>query len=99
MYKVVWPGGKKVVGTASFARRLDTLEGKTIGELWDYVFRGDEVFPALEKALSKRYPGIKFVGYKTFGNIHGGNEAKVIADLPDHLRKNGCDAVISSMGC
>ncbi len=99
MYKVVWPGGKKVVEKAQFARRLDSLEGKTIGELWDWVFRGDEIFPAVEREMARRYPGIKFVSYKTFGNTHGGDEAKVIAALPQKLRENKCDAILSGMGC
>lgn len=99
MYEVVWPRGKKDMETAGLAQRLDTLEGKTVCELWDWVFRGDEIFPMIEKELAKRYPGIKFVNYEALGNMHGGGETKVIADLPDKLRQYKCDAVISGMGC
>ena len=53
----------------------------------------------IEKELTKRYPGIKFVSYEVFGRTHGEEEAKVIAALPDRLKQNGCDAVISGNGC
>ncbi len=99
MYEVVWPRGKKTVGIVRFAKRLDALKGKTICELWDWLSRGDEIFPLIEKELSKRYPGSKFVSYEVFGSIHGPDEQKVVTALPDKLRRNKCDAVISAMGC
>lgn len=98
VYEVVWPRGNRVAETVPYARRLDTLEGKTVCELSNLIYRSDELFPLLEKALSKRYEGIKFVSYETFGSIHGGEERKVIAALPDALKQNKCDAVISGVG-
>ena len=98
-YEVVWPRGKKATETVHFAKRLDTLEGKTIGNLWDWAFRGDEIFTTIEKELAKRYPGIKFVGYEEFGSTHGGKEAEVLVALRDKLKQNKCDAVISGIGC
>ncbi|MFC1974293.1 hypothetical protein ACFLU2_02970 [Chloroflexota bacterium] len=99
MYEVVWPRGNKTTETTSFAKRLDTLDGKTIGELWNWVFRGDEIFPVIEKELAKRYPGIKFVSYETFGSMHGGEEGKALEDLSDKLQQNKCDAIIAGVGC
>ncbi|MFC2066563.1 hypothetical protein ACFLUO_05840 [Chloroflexota bacterium] len=99
VYEVIWPRGKKTVESVGLARRLDTLDGKTVCELWNWVFHGDKIFPAIEKELAKRYPGLKFVNYEAFGSTHGGDEAKVIADLPEKLKQNKCDAVISGMGC
>ncbi len=97
-YEVLWPRGKKAVEIMPLAKRLDTLSGKTIGELWDWVFRGDEIFPILEEELAKRYPGIKFVSYKVFGPTHGGKEAEVVSSLPQMLIDKKCDAVISGVG-
>ncbi|MFC1940416.1 hypothetical protein ACFLXO_07030 [Chloroflexota bacterium] len=98
-YEALWPRGKKVVEEARLAKRLDTMEGKTVGFLWDWIFRGEEIFPVIEKEMTKRFPGIKFVGHKVFGSTHGGKEAKVIASLSDKLKENECDAVISGVGC
>ncbi len=49
MYRVVWPRGARTVQATDVAPRLSTLEGKTIGQLWDDLFRGDEIFPILEE--------------------------------------------------
>jgi hypothetical protein len=99
VYEVVWPRGKRVTPSVPLAKRLNTLEGKTICELWDWVFRGDEVFEIIEKELRKRYSGVKFVSYKEFGSIDTANEAKVLSALPDYLKKQGCHAVISGVVC
>ena len=99
MERVLWPRGKKTVEVLSLAKRLSTLEGKTIGQLWDDLFRGDEIFPMLEEALLARVPGVKFVNYKVFGSTHGREEQRVVAELPARLSQYGVDAVISGMAC
>src|SRR6478672_8967556 len=77
-YEVLWPRSPRQVQLKPLARRLDTLEGKTIAQLWDFVFRGDEVYAALEEGLKERYPNIRWVSYKEFGNTHGGEEREVV---------------------
>lgn len=96
---VLWPRGKKTMAVKALAKRLPTLEGRIIGELWDDLFRGDEIFPLLEEELARRFGNVKFVGYKAFGSTHGGDEHAVIARLPERLRQHGVDAVISGMAC
>ena len=99
IYEVVWPCGERVGKVTPLSKRLDTLKGKTICELWDYLFEGDKISKVLEEELSKRFPGIKFVGHQAFGSTHGGDERKTVTALPSLLVKNKCDAVISSVGC
>jgi hypothetical protein len=98
-YQVVWPRGQKLGDRAEPAKRLENLNGKTVAELWDFVFRGDEIFPVIESELSARFANIKFLGPGRFGNTHGSDERQVLAALPDKLRELGVDAVISGMGC
>lgn len=98
VYEVVWPLGKSVYETLRLARRAPDLRGKTICELWDWLFKGDEVFPIIRESLLKRYPDIEFVDYTVFGNTHGPKEREVMAAVPDLLHKHGCDAVISAVG-
>ena len=43
----------------------------------------------LEGALAQRFPGVKFVDYRTFGSTHGDEEHEVLADLPGHARRAG----------
>ena len=98
-YPVVWPRGEQTVGVVPLAKRLGSLEGKTVAQLWDYVFRGDEIFPILQDELKRRYPGIKFISFETFGNTHGEDEGEILKGLPAKLKSLGVDAVISGMGC
>ncbi|MCC6533507.1 MAG: hypothetical protein IT531_13220 [Burkholderiales bacterium] len=98
-YEVVWPRSPRQMKKQALAPRLETLEGKTIAQLWDYLFQGDKVFDALEEGLKARYPGVRFISWREFGNTHGKEERSLVADLPRRLRELRVDAVISGMGC
>lgn len=98
-YQALWPRSPRQAKVKPLAKRLDTLEGKTIAWLWDYLFRGDEVFSQLEESLKERYPGVKFVHWSEFGNTHGSEEREIVAALPKTLQANEVDAVVSGMGC
>lgn len=98
-YEVVWPRSAQGVQSRRRADRLASLDGARIAFLWDYLFRGDELFPVLEQALSERYPTCEIVGYEVFGNLHGSDEKERVGRLPDDLRNRGVDAVVSGMGC
>ena len=98
LYEVFWPGGPSAVHTVPAAPR-SALTGKRIGFLWDYVFRGEEIFPILEKSISKRYENVEFVGYENFGSTFGGDEHAALNALPRLLKKLEIDAVISGIGC
>jgi len=98
-YEVYWPRSPRQMKKKTLAPRLPTLEGKTVVQLWDYLFQGDKVFDALEEGLRARYPGVKFVSWREFGNTHGRDERQVLADLPRRLKEYGADAAISGMGC
>lgn len=98
-YNVVWPKSPRGAQPQRAAARLDTLAGKRVGFVWDYLFRGDELFPALESELRRRFPDIEIVGYETFGNIHGPDEAALVAGLAGALRAERVDAVVCGNGC
>lgn len=98
VYDALWPLAPAAAAPVALASRPGDLRGKTVGELWDYLFKGEDMFPLIRQALAQRYPGIRFVPFETFGSIHGRDEAELAATLPDQLRKHGCDAVISAVG-
>ena len=97
--RALWPRGRKTADTRPVAPRLDTLDGKTIGEIWDDLFRGDEIFPILREEIGRRYRNVRFVEYHVFGSTHGAAEHKTIAEMPDRLRTLDVHAVISGMAC
>lgn len=98
-YEAVWPRSPRQQSAQPLARRLTTLDGKTVAQLWDFLFKGDEVFALLEQGLKARFPGIKFVSWREFGSTHGGEEKEALAALPARFRELGVDAVISGMAC
>ncbi len=98
-FAVFWPRGRRHVPLQPLARRLDTLEGKTVACLWNFLFKGDQVFALLEERLAARFPGMRFVTWREFGNTHGSGERDVLAALPRRFRELGVDAVLSGMGC
>ena len=99
IYDVVWPQSPQGIQKQRRANRVDKLAGKRVAFLWDYVFRGDELFPVLARELTSRFEDIEIIGYETFGNLHGADEKERVGRLPDDLRSRGVDAVVSGMGC
>jgi hypothetical protein len=99
LYEVVWPSGERKQKIQPLAKRFDTLNGKTIAQLWDFLFAGDEVYDALEVKLRERFPEVKFVSWREFGTTHGMKEKELLASLPARFKELGVDAAISSMAC
>jgi len=96
-YDVYWPRGVRRERGLKLAPRLASLAGKRVGLVWDYLFRGDEVYRVLMAGLQERFPGIEFVTWDVFGNLHGSEERRLIAELPNKLKELKVDAVISAM--
>lgn len=97
-YEVFWPRSPRQVKRTQLAPRLNTLKGKVVAQLWDFLFKGDQVFELLEQELKTRVPGVRFVNWREFGNTHGNDEREVVAALPAKLKALGVDAVISGIG-
>ena len=98
-YEAYWPRAPRQQRMRALAPRLGSLEGKTVAQLWDQLFKGDVVFDLLEQGLKERFPGIRFVSWREFGSTHGGEEKEALAALPQRLKALGVDAVISGMAC
>ena len=93
-YRVVRPVGRWAAAPVT----MNVATGRRIGFVWDHVFRGDEIFGIIEENLRKRDPGLTFVGFEAFGDIHGRDAAEVVAALPSRLRAEEVDAVIVGVG-
>ena len=98
VYNVVWPRGRKSIAkTETFAKRLKSLNNKTVCMLWNGRYRGDELFALLEKRLTSRYPMVKLVSWTEFprDGEHGVPDWNRHANLLD---EKGCEAVIVATG-
>jgi hypothetical protein len=99
VYDVVWPTPPQGTQARRPAPRLDDLHGKRIAFLWDYVFRGDELFGVLARELRRRFDGVEIVDYGTFGNLHGPDDRELVRALPAALATHRVDGVVSGNGC
>lgn len=95
-YEVVWPLAKSAHELIRPAHRVQDLSGKTVCQLWNWCFKGDQIFGVLRDLLAERFPGVKFVDYGVFGKIDGVKEAEALAGT--HLREQGCDLVLAGVG-
>jgi hypothetical protein len=97
-YDVVWPLGKSTTDLVAMQPRIADLSGTTIAALFHVGFRDGEVLAALQDELSQLYPGIRILTRDVLGDIHGRNEAQVLAGLPDKLREYRVSAAICGVG-
>src|SRR3954470_14024182 len=95
---VLWPLARRAAKARALAPRVPDLNGKTICELWDVIFRGETIYPLVREHIRERFPDVKFVSYDEFGNFHGAREHEVSASIPDKLRAHKADAVIVGIG-
>lgn len=99
---VVSPLGIEVVKAAGSAPRLPSLAGKTIGEVWNGVFKGNVTFPIVRRVLQQRFPDLKIIPYTEFPHApHSDNPARQ-KELAEQViaiaQKNNCDALITGNG-
>ena len=102
--KVVNPLGEPLgEKTIPIAPRLDTLEGKTVCEIWNAGFKGEVIFPIIEEMLRERYRGVKVIPYTEFplvsiGSLGPATKAETLEAVRVALVEKGCDAVITGIG-
>jgi hypothetical protein len=98
----VSPLGFEAVEEVGAAPRLDTLDGKTVGEFWNGVFKGDQTFPVIRRLLEARFPSVKIVPFTEFphapGSDHPAQQRELAQRMAALAQEKGCDAVISGNG-
>ena len=97
-FAVVSPSGSQVLDKLRPAAPLVDIAGTRIAFVWDLLFDGDLVFDAMAAELADTYASMEFVGFEEFGDIHGGEEHRVLAELPDRLREHRVNAVVAGVG-
>ena len=100
--EVVSPLGRDTVAPSAAAPRLDILNGKTLCEIWNGVFKGDVTFPIIRRLLQDRYPALKVIPYTDFPHAPGSDNPARQRELAQEIarlaREKGCDAIISGNG-
>ena len=102
MEDVISPIGAESVAKSSLAKRLPTLNGKTIGEVWNEDFKGDIMFPIYREMLKERFPDVKIVPYTEFpvAVLRGtpSYQREIMARIIATAKEKGCDALITGNG-
>jgi len=102
MEAVISPIGSETVQKATIAPRLDTLNGKTVCEVWNEDFKGDIMFPMYRELLRERFPDVNIVPYTEmpFAVLKGtpSYQREVLQQIIARLKEKGCDALITGNG-
>lgn len=102
MYRVISPEGRPLAATGSASRHLDSLEGKTIGEVYNNHFKGELMFQTYRRLFKERYPGIRIIPFDQFPIVYVGGDAasqkKIAKDIAALAKQKGCDAIVTGNG-
>ncbi len=100
--EVVSPLGGEIIKQRTISPRLNNLEGKTICEVWNGMYKGDHLFPAFRELMKKKYPGVKVISYTEFPLFYAGDTPKDHNESAQRIaalaKEKGGDALISGNG-
>ena len=101
-FSVVSPEGLPVAATGDVSRHLGSLEGKTIGEVYNNHFNGELMFQTYRRLFKDKYPGIRIIPFTEFPIVYVGGDAasqkKVAKEIAALAKERGCDAIITGNG-
>ena len=99
---VISPVGLPRTQDNGIAPRLDSLNGKTIGEVYNHHFKGDQMFGLYRELLKQRYPGVRIIPYTELpASFVGGDPAthrRVAQEVAALAKEKGVDALIAGNG-
>ena len=99
---VISPAGVQLKAANRASRHLDTLEGKTIGEVYNNHFKGEQMFGAYRRLFKERYPGIKIIPYDKFPIVYVGgdpvSQKQTAKDIAALAKEWEVDAIITGNG-
>ncbi len=100
--RVVSPQGFQTAEKRNVSRHLDTLEGMTIGEVYNNHFKGEQMFRTYRRLFKERFPGVKVIPYDQFPIVYVGADPaaqrKTAGEIAALAKERGCDALITGNG-
>ena len=99
---VISPEGLQLRAVGSVSRHLDTLDGKTIGEVYNNHFKGELMFRTYRRLLQERFPGVKIVPFDQFPIVYVGgdpvSQKKTAKEVAQLAKQRGVHALITGNG-
>ena len=100
--KVLSPEGLPIAASGSVSRPLESLAGKTIGEVYNNHFNGELMFETYRRLFKEKYPGIRIIPFTEFPIVYVGGDAasqkKTAKQIAALAKERGVDALISGNG-
>lgn len=99
---VISPEGLQQVASAGISRHLDSLDGITIGEVYNNHFKGELMFRTYRRLFREKFKNVKIIPYTEFPIVYvGGDPAsqkKTAKEVAALAKERGCDAIIAGNG-
>ena len=100
--RVVSPEGLPLGANGGVSRPLESLDGKTIGEVYNNHFKGELMFQTYRRLFEEKYPGIRIIPFDQFPIVYVGGDAasqkKIAKEIAVLAKERGCDAIITGNG-
>ncbi len=99
---VISPEGLQQGATKGLSRHLDSLDGITIGEVYNNHFKGELMFRTYRRLFREKFKNVKIIPYDEFPIVYvGGDPAsqkKTAQEVAALAKERGCDAIIAGNG-
>ena len=99
---VISPEGRPITAAGGISQPLGSLDGKTIGEVYNNHFNGELMFETYRRLFRARHPGIRIVPFTEFPIVYVGGDAasqkRVAREIAALAKERGCDAIITGNG-
>ena len=99
---VVSPEGLQLRQVTGVSRHLETLEGKTIGEVYNNHFKGELMFQTYRRLFKERFPGIRIIPFDQFPIVYVGgdpvSQKKTAKEIAALAKEWEVDAIITGNG-
>jgi hypothetical protein len=99
---VISPEGLPLGATRNISRHLSTLDGKTIGEVYNNHFKGELMFKTYRRLFKEKYKNVKIIPYEEFPIVYVGGDAesqkRIAKEIAAIAKEKGVDAIITGNG-
>jgi hypothetical protein len=99
---VISPEGLPLGATRNVAPHLDTLDGKTIGEVYNNHFKGELMFQTYRRLFKEKFKNVKIIPFTEFPIVYVGGDAerqkRIAKEIAALAKEKGVDAIITGNG-